>query len=116
MTRLVDQSAATIRRMYQQNVIYSTAGQTGRCGSFETTGHRGNLIAMRSATPPPLEQYQQWLQANAPRGAKVTAQKLRRAVIMLRQGSSHKEVATAVGMCSHIIIKWVRKLPEGMAA
>ena len=86
----------------------------------EFPGHLGAFLAIRSAAPPDASEYDAWLslQLAKTRGstAKVTGAKLRRMVIMRRQGSTFAEIGRAVGLTSVTARNWLIALPEALAA
>lgn len=64
-------------------------------------GHFGAHLEVRSSTPPPVDQYNDWVSKNI-KGTgvsrrKMTGSMLRRAVIMRRNGCSWPEVNNAIG-------------------
>lgn len=82
--------------------------------------HKGVYLRMHSAAPPPVEEYEAWLAAN-PVGKKgkspVTGTKLRRMVVMRRNGCSLTEITRAVGMTAASAAKrWLDLLPSGLSA
>lgn len=83
--------------------------------------HLGIGVAIHSKAPPPVEEYDAWVegiicQAKANRLPDITGTKLRRMVIVRRQGGSLKECGAAVGKSCSYAQKWLAKLPEGLAA
>lgn len=79
---------------------------------FDVIGHMGGLVAMHSKAPPPVAEYDAWLAALPNRrGGRITGAKLRRAVIMRRQGASLEECGLAIGFRVPGIHKWLRRLP-----
>jgi hypothetical protein len=89
-------------------------------GGGARTVHSGVFVAIHSAAPPPIVEYDAWLdlQLAKTRGkqTKWTGAKLRRAVIMRRNGCSPPEIGVAVGYSSREVSNWLAKLPEGLRA
>jgi hypothetical protein len=92
------------------------------------TGYAGNpnlqvgnpavLIAVqRKAAPPPVAQYDAWLDSvpsDCRAKRKVTGARLRRAVVMQRDGYNISEIERATGY--HGLRPWIAKLPPELAA
>lgn len=86
--------------------------------------HLGPMAAIRSATPPPVVEYDAWLAERAPdcrngvrsRGFNMTGAKLRRMVVMRRQGCTGQDIGLALGITAIAANGWLRKLPEGLTA
>lgn len=82
----------------------------------------GTDLQMRSATPPPVAEYDAWLQsrnyAPSPWTHRVhpTGAKLRRIVIMRRDGCNWSECGEAVGVTGGTAKNWVEFLPMHMGA
>jgi hypothetical protein len=77
----------------------------------------GMGLACHSKEPPPAADYQRWLDENRskdPRGKlKLTGEKLRRAVRMIRNGYSKKKAGEAIS-CRNMH-KWIPMLPPELA-
>jgi hypothetical protein len=82
--------------------------------------HTGFRLACHSAAPPPIAEYDAWLESirsDDPRGKlKVTGAKLRRLAIMRRDGRTFKECGSALSMSTVIAMRWINRLPQGLAA
>jgi hypothetical protein len=77
----------------------------------------GTDLQMRSATPPPVADYDEWLRSgnNTLHGnSRCTGAKLRRIVIMRRDGCTWRECGEAVGVSATTAWKWVEFLPMRM--
>jgi hypothetical protein len=105
-----------IGNMYRANKIYSSPASTAKHGTIISVHHNGRRLAMQAKPIAPVADYDAWLQArNRNRrthsGNKCTGAKLRRVVIMRRQGSTWKECGEAVGVCGSAAQDWVEFLP-----
>jgi hypothetical protein len=83
--------------------------------------HAGTLLACHSAAPPPVEEYDRWLEATLTdrqkRHAQVTGTKLRRMVVMKRNGCSLTEIGRGCGGFNpKFASNWLAKLPPELAA
>lgn len=86
--------------------------------------HLGGLAAIHSAAPPPVAEYDRWLSENSSERSKgtrsrffnMTGARLRRAVVMRRQGSTLKECGAAIGLTASWMKHWLGRLPQGLAA
>jgi hypothetical protein len=82
--------------------------------------HHGAFLRMHSLPPPPVAEYDQWLEAaksSDPRGkCQATGLKLRRMVLMRRGGSTYAEIGRAVGSGATSVKLWLDRLPDGLAA
>lgn len=94
-----------------------TANRTLHCD------HHGVFLRMHSATPPPAEEYNRWLAdwiATSDKHGRgktpLTGAKLRRIVVMRRQGSSLAECGRAVGVSPKPVLDWLARLPVEMSA
>lgn len=87
-----------------------------RSGAAVRLGHYGAYLAMHSDAPNSVEAYEAWFQDvksdDARAKPKVNGAKLRRAVLMRRDGRTWDEVRRAVGCSS--INEWVSKLPDDL--
>lgn len=106
-------------------------GQSGSLYGAAVTRKGGNIIhaskfgtdlAMHSAAPPPVEEYDKFLRTrNVPyvstdhNRTQKTGFRLRRIVIMRRAGSSWKECGEAVGVSGSCARDWVEFLPLALA-
>ena len=90
---------------------------TRRAGGIEHASKFGTDLAMRSATPPPVEAYDKWLRGGnnrygrATHGVPKTGFRLRRIVIMRRAGSTWAECGAAVGLTGWTARSWAEFLP-----
>lgn len=93
-------------------------------GSVTHADKFGTDIALRSRKPPPVEEYNAWLERpgqNSRRfglghGGPVKAGfRLRRIVIMRREGCSWKECGEALGIRANLAREWVEFLPRELA-
>jgi hypothetical protein len=114
--RLTDMSDRDIGRMYRANKIYSSPASTAKHGTIISVHHNGRRLAMQAKPIAPVADYEAWLQArNRNRrthsGNQSTGAKLRRVVIMRRQGSTWKECGAAVGVSGSCAQDWVEFLP-----
>ena len=114
--RLTDMSNGDIGRMYRANKIYSSPASTAKHGTIISVHHNGRRLAMQAKPIAPVAEYEAWLQArNRNRrthsGNQSTGAKLRRVVIMRRQGSTWKECGAAVGVSGSCAQDWVEFLP-----
>lgn len=95
-------------------------GLRDQSGSSAHLYHKGVYVAVHSAAPPPVEVYDQWIADNHPLkrrcGGAIEGRKLRRMVVMRRQGSSLKECGEAVGHSKHFARSWLSLLPTELGA
>lgn len=111
--KLTSMNNSTISRMYKQNVIYDPA-ITSKVGSIISVPHIGRYTAIQAKPIASVSAYQDWLDRSQQKrnsGGKYTAAKIRRAVIMRRQGSSFKECGEAVGADQSAVRSWLEFLP-----
>jgi hypothetical protein len=92
-------------------------------GSGAHLYHMATFLHCQSKAPPPITAYEAWLsQYHAEhnpsgRGVKnVTGSKLRRAVVMRRNGCGLSEVGSVIGMGSSALKRWLDMLPPELAA
>jgi len=96
--------------------------ETGKAGTIKHADSFGTDLAMRSATPPPIAEYDEWLKARNVRfcmtnhGTQKTGYRLRRIVVMRRAGASWKECGEAAGVSGSTAKEWVEMLPLGLGA
>jgi hypothetical protein len=114
--RLTDMRNGDLGGMYRANKIYSSPASVAKHGTIVSVHHNGRRLAMQAKPIAPVADYEAWLQArNRNRrthsGNKCTGAKLRRVVIMRRQGSTWKECGEAVGVCGSAAQDWVEFLP-----
>lgn len=116
-------SAKQLAQMYVRGRIrgdLDNFAESGRGSNTVHAGHHGGLLRMHSATPPPVEEYERWLSerlSNDRRARpKITGAKLRRMVVMRRQGSEMAEIGRAVGLKGAGPRKWLAMLPPELAA
>lgn len=111
---LVSQPGQSRKLLYGEAV-------TRRGGGIEHAAEFGTNLTMRSLAPPPVEEYDRWLKQGNRRGRESnfstpkTGFRLRRIVIMRRQGSTWKECADAVGVSPGVAKDWVEFLPPELA-
>lgn len=85
--------------------------------------HLGAYATVHSAAPPPVAEYDEWLAARAPkcrngvrsRAFNMTGAKLRRAVVMRRQGETLAEAGRAIGIGGPALMDWLARLPSHLA-
>lgn len=76
------------------------------------------LVRMQSAPIAPASAYEAWLAAAHPhhfRGSKVDGARLRRWVIMRRNGSDYSEIAKAFCSTAGTVSRWLQELPQELA-
>lgn len=94
---------------------------TNAHGGIEHADRFGTDLAIRPATPPPVAEYDAYLNSRNVRfcatnhKTQVTGFRLRRIVIMRRAGSSWKECGEAVGTSAGAARSWVEFLPYELA-
>jgi hypothetical protein len=105
----------TLANMYSSNRIYSSAVTKGT-GLVVSAHHNGKNIAIQAKPIPPVADYERWFYGgNRSGGGKITPAKIRRIVIMRRQGSSWKECGDAVGISGCRAREWIEFLPFDLA-
>lgn len=114
--RLTDMGDKVIANMYRANKIYSSPASTAKHGTIVAVPHSGRRLTVQAKPVASVADYEAWLQArNRNRrthsGNKCTGAKLRRVVIMRRQGSTWKECGEAVGVTGSVAQDWVEFLP-----
>jgi hypothetical protein len=114
--RLTDMSDRDIGNMYRANKIYSSPASTAKHGTIISVHHNGRRIAMQAKPIAPVADYEAWLRGrNRNRymngNNQSTGAKIRRIVIMRRQGSTWKECGAAVGVSGNCAQQWVEFLP-----
>ena len=113
--RLTEMGNGTIARMYSSNRIYSPA-VTKSSGFIISAPHNGRNIAIQAKFIAPLADYEKWFwSGNCRLNGKSSPAKIRRIVIMRRQGSSWKECGEAVGVSGGRAKEWVEFLPLDLA-
>lgn len=113
--RLTGMRNGTIARMYLGNRIYSPA-VTKSSGLIISAPHNGSRIAIQAKSIPPLADYEKWFRGgNCRLGGKSSPAKIRRIVIMRRQGSTWRECGVAVGATENTVKNWVEFLPLDLA-
>ena len=99
--------------------LYGPAN-TRKGGGIEHADKFGTNLCMRSNQPPPVAEYDAYLKSRNVRfcatnhGTQKTGFRLRRIVVMRRNGSSWKECGDAVGISSTAARDWVEFLPMGL--
>ena len=114
MARLTEMTNGDIRKMYVENRIYTSPYSVAKHGMIVSVPHEGRRIAIQAKPIAPVADYEKWLRnRNRYRGygGKYSAAKVRRVVIMRRQGSSWKECGEAVGVSGSAAKSWVEFLP-----
>ena len=113
MARLTEMTNGDIRKMYVENRIYSGPASTAKHGTIVSVPHEGRRIAIQAKPIAPLADYEAWFRRGNGRGcgSKWSVAKVRRIVIMRRQGSSWKECSEAVGVTGTVAKAWVEFLP-----
>ena len=112
--RLTDMSDRDIGRMYRANKIYSSPASVAKHGTIVSVHHNGRRLAMQAKPIAPVADYDAWLRArnrNRYSSNQSTGAKIRRIVIMRRQGSTWKECGAAVGVSGKCAQDWVEFLP-----
>lgn len=112
--RLTDMSDRAIGNMYRANKIYSSPASTAKHGTIVSVPHNGRRLTVQAKPIAPVAEYEAWLRArnrNRYSHNRSTGAKLRRIVIMRRQGSTWKECGEAVGVCGSVAQDWVEFLP-----
>lgn len=91
---------------------------TANYGGITHRDKFGTDIAMRSAAPPPVSAYDEYLARATNRKPLIhinqvvqTGFRLRRIVVMRRQGATWKECGAAVGVSGPVAKSWVEFLP-----
>jgi len=108
------------RAPHRRSALYGEA-DTRKGGGIEHAGSFGTNIAIRSTAPPHAAEYDAYvISGNRPLRRSlhfnnVTGTRLRRAVIMRREGSSWKECAESVGLSSATLRTWLEFLPLHLA-
>ena len=112
--RLTDMSDRDIGRMYRANKIYSSPASVAKHGTIVSVHHNGRRLAMQAKPIAPVAEYEAWLRGrnrNRYSSNQSTGAKIRRIVIMRRQGSTWKECGEAVGVSGNCAKEWVDFLP-----
>ncbi len=93
--------------------------------SYGTITHAddfGTDLRLRSAAPPSVAEYDAWLRGrnvragNSAHKTNQTGWRLRRIVIMRREGCTWKECGEAVGVKAGVARDWTEMLPRELAA
>lgn len=114
MVKLTNMSDRALSRMYAQNRIYDIAEGKKGTGTIIGVNHNGAKLRMQPKPIAPVEAYDAWLRSRNNYGgtrSPVTGAKLRRIVIMKRQGSTWEECGYAVGVRGGTAASWVAFLP-----
>lgn len=104
----------------RRNTLYGPA-ITNKSGGIEIADKFGTDLIMRSSMPPPVEEYDAYLKSRNAKAKMMhhatqkTGYRLRRIVIMRRQGSTWKECGEAVGVSGNSAKEWVEFLPYELA-
>lgn len=117
MTRLTEMPNATLVRLYAQNIMYGSPAVTGMRGPIVAVPHNGKNIAIQAKRIAPVADYEKWFRSRNRwyDGGKCSPAKIRRVVIMRRQGSTWKECGEAVGVSGSRARAWVEFLPLELA-
>jgi hypothetical protein len=116
--KLTDMHNSAIGRMYHANQIYDTAEGKKGTATIISVPHNGKRLAMQAKPIAPVAAYDAWLRgSNRHRNShnKRTGAKLRRIVIMRRQGATWAECGAAVGVVGSCAKDWVDFLPFDLA-
>lgn len=120
--RLTEMNNGAISGMYRANKIYSAPASVAKYGNVvnlhTAAGHNGSQIAIRAKPVAAAAEYDAWLKSRnryVNSNHKCTGVKMRRIVIMRRQGSSWKECGEAVGVTGSAAKDWVEFLPLHLA-
>jgi hypothetical protein len=116
--KLTDMNNSAISSMYRANRIYSGPASTAKHGTIISVPHNGKNVRIQAKPIAPVAEYDAWLRgSNRHRNShnKRTGAKLRRIVIMRRQGSSWAECGAAVGVVGSCAKDWVDFLPFDLA-
>lgn len=103
-----------LAHMYNTSQIHADASVTNSHGSIVGVSHIGKYIKIQAKKIESVQAYDDWLKKRnsfTRSKTKCTGAKLRRIVIMRRQGSTWKECADAVGTGASSVKKWVEFLP-----
>jgi hypothetical protein len=94
-------------------------GMRSEGGSNAHLYHLAQFLPCHSKAPPPVGEYDEWLVANAPSRqghSPITGAKLRRAVILRRNGENMLETARLIGMKNgQSLARWLAKLPPELS-
>lgn len=99
--------------------MHAVRGMRDQSGSGAHLYHKGIFVACHSAAPPPVAEYEAWLEGQrkkASRHLALTGPRLRRMVVMKRSGSSLKEIGAAAGLSGPSAGRWLHALPPELAA
>ena len=99
----------------------NAASLRDQTGGGARSVHIGVFARIHSEAPPPVEEYETWLalQLAGTRGVKpneITGAKLRRAVVMRRNGCGYREIGQSLARSGHNVKAWLERLPEGLRA
>lgn len=98
----------------------ATRGMKSDSGSGAHLWHKGIYVAVNQSAPPPVDKYDEWLAEHLKQARKwkitISGSRLRRAVVMTRNGSTCREIGSAIGMSGACISGWLAKLPPELAA
>lgn len=111
---LSNMSNRSIANMYCSGKIYTDAAVTGKKGTILGVPHNGKYVAIQAKPIAPVEAYERWIaNRNQRRRGKIkfTGAKLRRIVIMRRQGETWTECGQAVGVDGNTARRWLEFLP-----
>lgn len=113
--RLTEMRNGTLAGMYSSNRIYTSAVTKGT-GLIVSAHHNGKNIAIQAKPIAPVADYEKWFWGrNRSGGGNITPAKIRRVVIMRRQGATWKECGEAVGVSGCRAREWVEFLPFDLA-
>jgi len=116
--KLTDMNNSAIGSMYRRNVIYDQALGNKGTGTIISVPHNGKNVRIQAKPIAPVAAYDAWLRGsnrNRHSHNRRTGAKLRRIVIMRRQGSSWAECGAAVGVGGSCAKEWVEFLPFELA-
>ena len=111
--RITQMSNDSIGKLYLSNKMYDQAA-TAKYGKIISVPHNGKNIRIQAKPILPVSEYDAWMKNGNRRvngNDRRTGAKLRRIVIMRRQGSTWIECGRAVGVSGDSAMKWVEFLP-----
>ena len=112
--RLTDMGDKVIANMYRANKIYSSPASTAKHGTIVSVPHSGRRLTVQAKPVASVADYEAWHRgrnSHKTGNSRCTGAKLRRIVIMRRQGSSWRECGEAVGVTGSCAQDWVEFLP-----
>lgn len=119
--RLSSMGTKAIGNMYRNNKIYSGSFSTEKHGTIVSVSHNGKRIAMQAKPIASVAEYDAWIRTRnyhryeGPYTKAKDGSRLRRIVIMRRQGSTWGECGEAIGVSASTARSWVEFLPFDLA-